>query len=267
MTKNYKNLFCELAAIIISAGNEIMKIYSGDIKIELKDDNSPLTAADLAANDVITTGLASVEFEGRRIPTVSEEAEIPEYNVRKKWDYFWLIDPLDGTKEFIKKNGEFTVNIALMKDDYPYLGLVYLPLKKILYFGGALCGSYRTEAADTTLDNTVKLPLNIKRDKTVLIAAGSRSHRAVDFDNWVNEEAQRRGCRSVEIITAGSSLKFCLAAEGLVDVYPRFGPTMEWDTAAAHAVAEGAGKRCIRFDGGKMEYNKPVMKNTGFKVV
>ena len=224
----------------------------------------PLTAADLAADRVISDALESVEFEGRRFPVLSEESAVPPYEVRKNWDSFWMVDPLDGTKEFIKRNGEFTVNIALIRDNYPFLGLVYLPVKEVLYFGGPSCGTFRTGAADITLENAVRLPLDIDRDRSVLTAAGSRSHRSADFDKWVDDEASRRGAVRVETITAGSSLKFCLAAEGLVDVYPRFGPTMEWDTAAAHAVAEGAGKRCVRMDGGRMEYNKPDMRNTGF---
>lgn len=263
----YKDLFTELADIVVSAGNEIMKIYSGEIEVELKNDESPLTAADLAAHELISARLTEVEFEGQTIAVISEEAEIPVYEERRRWEAFWLIDPLDGTKEFIKKNGEFTVNIALIKNNCPYLGMVYLPVTRILYFGGESSGSYKADAGDVNLEKAEKLPLKIEREEGVLMVAGSRSHRSELFDTWAAKEAGRRGCKRFEVVTAGSSLKFCLAAEGIVDVYPRFGPTMEWDTAAAHAVAVGAGKRCLRPDGGRMEYNKAVMKNDGFIVV
>jgi 3'(2'), 5'-bisphosphate nucleotidase len=208
-----------------------------------------------------------VEFEGRVIPVVSEEGDIPDFKQRRDWEAFWLIDPLDGTKEFINRNGEFTVNIALIKNNKPYLGMVYLPVTEVLYFGGEASGSFKAIASDQGLEKAGKLPLKIVREKGVLVAAGSRSHRTSLFNDWVQNEAEKRGCDRVEVITAGSSLKFCLAAEGLVDVYPRFGPTMEWDTAAAHAVAAGAGKRCLKPDGGTLEYNKPVMRNDGFIVI
>jgi len=263
----YKELFIELADIAVSAGNEIMKIYSGEIGVELKNDDSPLTAADLAANELISARLVEVEFEGQTMAVISEESEIPVYEERRRWEAFWLIDPLDGTKEFIKKNGEFTVNIALIKNNYPYLGMVYLPTTRVLYFGGESSGSYKADAVDAGLEKAEKLPVKIEREEVVLMVAGSRSHRSDLFENWAEQEAGRRGCKRYEVVTAGSSLKFCLAAEGVVDVYPRFGPTMEWDTAAAHAVVAGAGKRCLRPDGGSMEYNKAVMRNDGFIVV
>ena len=260
-----KLVFQSLSELAVKAGEEIMKIYSGEIEVELKDDLSPLTAADKASHNVITGGLAEVEILNSRFPVVSEEGEIPGFDQRKSWDYFWMIDPLDGTKEFIKRRDEFTVNIALIEKDHPYIGLVYLPVKKTLYFGGINHGSYKVAADDTDFEYAVSLPLE-QGGSDVLKAAGSRSHRSSEFDGWVEAEAKRRGCRSIEIVTAGSSLKFCLAAEGLVDVYPRFGPTMEWDTAAAQAVLEGAGGKCTRVDGSRMIYNKPVLKNDGFLV-
>ncbi|HAK46670.1 MAG TPA: 3'(2'),5'-bisphosphate nucleotidase [Spirochaeta sp.] len=259
-------LFSKLTQIAIDAGNEIMKIYSGDFKVELKDDNSPLTAADQAAHNVISKALLLEDFRGNRYPVLSEEGEIPPYNERRDWEYFWLIDPLDGTKEFVKRNGEFTVNIALIEKDRPRLGIVYLPVKKLVYFGGREWGSYKTQIPDPDLEHRLRLPLKQSGDKHRLRAAGSRSHRSSRFDSWVKQEAESRGCTDIDVVTAGSSLKFCLAAEGAVDVYPRFGPTMEWDTAAAHAVVEGAGKSCTRPDGSRMLYNKPVMKNDGFIV-
>ena len=218
----YKKLFQQLAQISVAAGEEIMKIYSGEIEVEFKDDNSPLTAADCASHNVIVNSLSGVEFDGRTLPVISEEGDIPSYDVRKDWDLFWLIDPLDGTKEFVKKRDEFTVNIALIKNNHPYIGVVYLPVKKVLYLGGMETGSFKSDASDTSLSAAEKLPRDIKRDPDVLMAAGSRSHRTEEFDGWVNLQAERRGCSRVEVLTAGSSLKFCIAAEGLVDVYPRF---------------------------------------------
>ena len=274
-------LYNKLIRIAVSAGNAIMKIYSGEIEVELKDDDSPLTAADKASHDIINSALSEIEYQGCKYPVVSEEGSIPPFGQRREWGRFWLIDPLDGTKEFVNRRDEFTVNIALIEKDYPVLGLVYLPVKRMLYFGGPGRGAWRASAAEPGITGdgssdpvsaAVSLPLSeddpqiASLDPAVLRAAGSRSHRSEQFDSWVTSEAERRGCSGIDVVTAGSSLKFCLAAEGVVDVYPRFGPTMEWDTAAAHAVVEGAGKHCTRVDGGKMYYNKPVMRNEGFIV-
>ncbi|MDC7225749.1 MAG: 3'(2'),5'-bisphosphate nucleotidase CysQ [Spirochaetales bacterium] len=261
-----KKLFIELARTAVAAGDAIMEIYSGEFNVELKDDNSPLTAADKASHNIIADALSDVLYMNESLPLLSEEGDMPAYELRQNWNRFWLIDPLDGTKEFISRNGEFTVNIALIETGHPKLGIVYLPVKRLLYFGGAGYGTFRTAADDVVLENVLKLPVETGRDRTILTAAGSRSHRSSDFDGWVEAEAARRGCSSIKIITAGSSLKFCLAAEGLVDVYPRFGPTMEWDTAAAHAVVEGAGKQCCCADGSRMLYNKPDMRNGHFIV-
>lgn len=259
-------LFRSLAEISVCAGNKIMNIYSGDFDVELKDDDSPLTSADKAAHIIIVNALGRLELDGKSYPLISEEGEIPSYDERKDWDYFWLIDPLDGTKEFVNRNGEFTVNIALIEKDKPVLGIVYIPVQRTIYLGGRDYGAYKTTADDLSLDKAVKLPLKSSRDRSVLTAAGSRSHRSEVFEQWVRSEAAARGCADIETVTAGSSLKFCLAAEGLVDVYPRFGPTMEWDTAAAHAVVEGAGLSCTKTDRSRMYYNKPNMKNDGFLV-
>ena len=261
-----RDLFCSLAGIAFQAGKAIMKVYSGEFDVEFKDDKSPLTAADRASHEIITAGLGILEYNGNILPVISEEGEIPDWQIRKDWEYFWMIDPLDGTKEFVNRRDEFTVNIALIGNDRPVLGLVYLPVKETLYFGGVSAGAYRTSAVDTELLKADLLPQNIEHDKSVLRAAGSRSHRSPEFEKWIESEAVRRGCSRVEIVTAGSSLKFCLAAEGAVDIYPRFGPTMEWDTAAAHAVVEGAGKKCTGLDGSRLLYNKEIMKHKGFMV-
>ena len=263
---NDPDFFGDLADIAVSAGDAIMQIYSGDFEVELKDDSSPLTAADKAAHDIINTSLKTLSFMGEICPVLSEEGSIPPWEERKDWKRFWLVDPLDGTKEFVSRNGEFTVNIALIEDNHPRLGIVYLPVDRLLYYGGREWGTFRVEVTDGGLVNETRLPLHIERDPAILTVAGSRSHRSEDFDGWVEQEASLRGCSGVEIVTAGSSLKFCLAAEGRIDAYPRFGPTMEWDTAAAHAVAEGAGRACTNMDGSIMLYNKPVMRNGAFLV-
>ena len=261
-----KQIFIELAALAVKAGSIIMEIYSDEIDYELKKDDSPITAADRASHQVLSAGLAEIEYEDRHLPVLSEEgAEIP-YDQRSSWERYWLIDPLDGTKEFINRNGEFTVNIALIEKDAPRLGLVYIPVTGMLYFGGLAYGSWKTFGRDVKLEDIVRLPLGKDRDPAVLVAAGSRSHRSDEFDRWVESHAEEKGCSSVNILTAGSSLKFCLVAEGAADVYPRFGPTMEWDTAAAQAVVEGAGKSCDSVEGGRLKYNKPVLRNSGFIV-
>ena len=266
MVEEFIPLFRELASISVEAGQAVMNVYNGDFGYELKSDESPITAADRAAHEIITEALTGVEVGGRTLPVLSEEgAEIP-FEERRQWDSYWLVDPLDGTKEFISRNGEFTVNIALIGGSRPRLGMVYLPVTEVLYFGGRGLGSFRTPASDLLLARAERLPLGIERDPDVLTAAGSRSHRSDRFDRWIESEAEKRGCSRVEVITAGSSLKFCLAAEGRVDVYPRFGPTMEWDTAAAQAVAEGAGRSCTDPEGRRLEYNKPDMRNNGFIV-
>jgi len=264
--ENYDQLFIKLAEISVKAGAGIMEVYSGEIDINLKSDDSPITAADRISHNIICEELAGLDFDGRTLPVLSEEGVLIPWEQRKQWESYWLIDPLDGTKEFISRNGEFTVNIALISDNKPLLGIVYLPVQDLIYYGGRGIGSFKAKGTDSFLSEADSLPLVSVRDSDILVAAGSRSHRSPDFDLWVENEARRRGCSRIEVFTAGSSLKFCLAAEGKVDVYPRFGPTMEWDTAAAQAVVEGAGKTCRKIDGGRMLYNKPVLKNEGFIV-
>ncbi|MBI9106309.1 MAG: 3'(2'),5'-bisphosphate nucleotidase CysQ [Spirochaetales bacterium] len=264
--KDYKRLFQQLAEISVRAGDEIMKIYSGNFDFDMKEDDSPVTDADRAAHDIISEALEVLEFDGALIPVLSEEGDDIAFEERKHWERYWLIDPLDGTKEFISRNGEFTVNIAIISGNKPILGIVYLPVKDKIYYGGAGLGAYKASGRDCALSYAEILPIKTGRNPDILVAAGSRSHRTPDFDLWVESEAKRRGCSRVEVLTAGSSLKLCLAAEGKVDVCPRFGPTMEWDTAAAHAIVEGAGKKCTRPDGGRLIYNKPVMRNDGFIV-
>ena len=267
MPEEVLSLFKELAAVSVAAGREIMDIYSENIDFELKDDDSPITAADRRAHEVILRRLSDMEYRGAVLPVLSEEGRDIPAEERKSWKRYWLVDPLDGTKEFISRNDEFTVNIALIEGRYPKFGIVYLPVTGDLYYGGAEYGSWKTKAEDTGLSMARRLPFRTDRDNGVLVAAGSRSHRSGEFDSWVQEKAEKEGYRGFEVITAGSSLKFCLVAEGAADVYPRFGPTMEWDIAAAQAIAEGAGKSCVSAEEGvRMMYNKELLKNASFIV-
>ena len=269
MTEKTEDLFSFLCGLAVKAGDSIMEIYGRDFGWDLKSDESPVTAADRLAHGIISEGLRDFSVDGGPLPVLSEEGRDVPFGERRSWPRYWLVDPLDGTKEFISRNGEFTVNIALVDGEYPMLGLVYVPVGRILYYGGAGYGSFSCPAGEffkSGLTAAARLPLNLRRNPDVLVAAGSRSHRSGAFDDWVAAEAEARGCSGVEVITAGSSLKFCLAAEGRVDVFPRFGPTMEWDTGAAQAVAEGAGLSCCDLNGKRLRYNKRSLLNDGFIV-
>jgi 3'(2'), 5'-bisphosphate nucleotidase len=242
-----------------AAGERILEIYAREFEIEYKGDASPLTEADKASNEVIMEFLRTVHAG---TPIISEEnREIP-YEERKDWKRFWLVDPLDGTKEFIKKNGEFTVNIALVEDGRPVLGVVYRPVTATLYVGvreqGAWCsvrGGHPEEIFGGPHYSTLK--------KVVVVA--SRSHLTPEVEAFVDD--LRGQGKEVEFLSAGSSLKLCLVAEGAADVYPRFGPTMEWDTGAAHAVAVAAGKQVLNAETREpLEYNKENLLNPFFIV-
>ena len=241
------------------AGEEILKIYATDFTVEIKGDASPLTAADQAANEVLMDYVAKNTSE---IPVISEENKAIDYSDRKDWKRFWLIDPLDGTKEFVNKNGEFTVNIALIEDGSPILGAVYQPTTKTFYLGISEEASYKIDADGvvTTIKNKKHYS---ERDEVIVVA--SRSHLSDDVVKFV-DELKAQG-KSVEVLSAGSSLKFCLVAEGKAHVYPRLGPTMEWDTGAAHAVALGAGLDVTHAETKlPLEYNKENLLNPYFIV-
>jgi 3'(2'), 5'-bisphosphate nucleotidase len=235
------------------AGKEILKVYSKDFSVEYKDDNSPLTEADKKSNEIINRGLSKLY---PKIPVLSEENREIDYDERKNWEYFWLVDPLDGTKEFIKKNGEFTINIALIHKNKPVLGIVYIPVKDIIYYADEN-GSFKQEKTK----GLIKLqPKEKNHEKLVVVA--SRSH----FNKETKDFIESLG-KEYELINAGSSLKLCLVAEGKADIYPRLGSTMEWDTAAAHAVVNGAGKKVFVYN--KYEeliYNKEDLLNPWFIV-
>lgn len=251
----------------VTAGEEIMAIYSNpktDFSIELKADNSPLTIADKKSHSVIyqllkPTGIPVLSEEGRNIP----------YSERKKWKTMWMVDPLDGTKEFIKRNNEFTVNIALLESRKPVAGIIYVPVTKILYTGAIGWGAYRMDKA-TTKTNTLDLvkkgtPLPGKNRKKHYTVVGSRSHMNKETNDYIDKLKKQH--KEIEIVTSGSSLKICMVAEGSADEYPRFGPTMEWDTAAGHAIAKAAGKKLWRTDlSGELIYNKENLLNPYFIV-
>ena len=244
----------DIEEIALEAGKTIMEIYDKDFSIEYKDDKSPLTEADLASNDVIVSALEKYD-----IPIMSEEGKMIEYDERKDWEYYWCIDPIDGTKEFIKKNGEFTVNIALIHKDTPVLGVVYAP---------ALGDMYKAKKGDGAFKNGQKLPLEVNEtpEKSLKVVA-SKSHLSEETQSFIDELA--KDTESIEQVSKGSSLKLVMVAEGSADIYPRLAPTMEWDTAAADAVVREAGKMTYQFDNEAKEpvvYNKENLLNPWFIV-
>ena len=240
------------------AGVAIMKIYSQPIEVEQKDDNSPLTLADRESNKIILEGLEKY-YPGR--PYISEETKQISYEERKNREHFWLIDPLDGTKEFIKKNDEFTVNIALIHDGVPELGVVYLPVKEILFYAIKEQGSFKVEQNG----EPQKISARQLQDNKELIIMGSRSHGNQELQDFVDQKKQEY--EKVEFIPAGSSLKFTMIAEGKADIYPRLGPTMEWDTGAAHAIVLESGKKVFKYGTDEqLKYNKENLLNPWFIV-
>ncbi len=249
-----KNLLDIAKDAALKAGVEVIKIYgSDDFNIETKTDNSPLTIADKASHEVIYNSLIKTE-----IPILSEEGQTIEYSKRRDWEYYWLIDPLDGTKEFIKRNGEFTVNIALIKGNNPILGVVYAPVLNWLYWGTKDHGAFKQTNDETIQIKTTSPDLT----QTGLKVVASRSHLNADTESFLNSLVDP------EIVSMGSSLKFLLVAEGKADLYPRYAPTMEWDTAAAQAVVEAAGGQVFSEPGRKqMVYNKEDLLNPHFLVL
>ena len=248
MLDNNEKLILAVSNIAIQAGNIIMDHYRKDFEVMTKQDKSPLTYADLQSNKFITEELKLLNEE---IPILSEESLI-EWNERKKWNTYWLVDPLDGTKEFINKNGEFTVNIALIKNNEPILGVIYAPSLSILYFAQKNIGSYKICCSNnlSTLDKSIRLNVNIKKKSEQIIVIGSRSHSNEKFQIWINENFPQ-----YDIIQRGSSLKLCEIAEGVADIYPRFGPTSEWDIAAGQIILEEAGGNIMSFNNEKLTYN------------
>jgi 3'(2'), 5'-bisphosphate nucleotidase len=244
----------EITAIAKRAGDAIMKIYRKDFSIEYKDDNSPVTEADKKAHEIIYDGLSNLNIS---FPVLSEEGiEIP-YEERRGWEYFWMIDPLDGTKEFIKKNGDFTVNIALIHKNTPILGVVYAPALNEMYWAKKGCGAFK---------NGHKLPLYTNNHpEKVLHVVASKSHLSRETEAFIDELAKTT--ETIECISKGSSLKLCMVAEGSADIYPRLAPTMEWDTAAADVIVRETGGLTIDRDTENiLEYNKVNLLNSWFVV-
>ena len=241
----------DLKIIALKAGEIIMEIYKKDFSIEYKDDKSPLTEADLKSNELICNELNRLYSN---IPIMSEENKQVSYDTRKDWEYYFCVDPIDGTKEFIKKNDEFTINIALIYKNRPILGVVYAPALNELYWADGK-NSYK---------NMNKLPLNINQTpKQKLFVVASKSHLSPETQEFIDN----LDSKEIKQVSKGSSLKLCMVAEGIADIYPRLAPTMEWDTAAADAIVRCAGKMTYQYENNKpMVYNKKDLLNPWFVV-
>lgn len=277
------------------AGDAILDVYNSDFAVELKDDRSPLTLADKRSHEIISNHLNGIspdlinrlfQPKDHMIPILSEEGRGIPFEERKNWEYFWLVDPLDGTKEFVKRNGEFTVNIALIHINRPVLSVIYIPVKDTLYFCAEGLGSYKLEfkkQPDLTLpeeyspdnfDNIISASEKLNAGKDAgsssgnmqhITVIGSRSHMSKETGDYINDLKKKYS--EIDIISAGSSLKFCLIAEGTADIYPRFGPTMEWDTAAGQAIIEQAGGKVLKISSDEpLRYNKENLLNPFFVV-
>jgi len=247
----------KINSIAQKAGDEIMKIYQQNFDVDYKADNSPLTKADLKSNEIINESLKDLCPE---IPILSEENKEVPYNIRKEWEYFWLIDPLDGTKEFVKKNGEFTVNISLIYKNTPILGVIYAPAVELLYYAQKGTGAFKQEKDG----NVKKLPIyNNSNNTNTLKVIVSKSHYNQETKDFVDN--LKNQYKKIEFINIGSSLKFCLIAEGKADFYPRLAPTMEWDTAAGQAIVEESKGRIIKYKTKEpIRYNKQNLLNPYF---
>jgi len=244
----------QLLGIARRAGDAILEVYGGEFSVTHKDDNSPLTRADLASHVIIRDALTAFTPD---IPILSEESATVEFQVRSTWPRYWLVDPLDGTKEFVNRNGEFTVNIALIDKHRPVCGVVHVPVSGVSYSGVIDSGAFRYSPGSDPQPIRVRRPC---ADPPVIV--GSRSHANPVLEQFLAVLGP------YEMVSMGSSLKFCVLAEGNADFYPRLGPTSEWDTAAAHAVVTAAGGRIIRLDGKPLEYNRKVsLLNPEFLVI
>ena len=249
-----RSLVEPIVALAEEAGRAILEVYSTDFDVQSKADESPLTQADLGSNRCIIAGLAALTPD---IPVISEEVGLPDFAERRQWPVYWLIDPLDGTKEFVNRNGEFTVNIALIESNRPVLGVVHVPVQNRTYLGCEGLGSERRDAG--TAPQAIHVAATSKASVRVV---GSRSHRGASLDAYLAALGDH------DMVPMGSSLKFCVVAEGGADIYPRLGPTSEWDTAAAQAVVEQAGGSVVTLDGKSMKYNtKADILNPHFCVI
>ncbi|MEW6038775.1 MAG: 3'(2'),5'-bisphosphate nucleotidase CysQ [Pseudomonadota bacterium] len=241
MMKEPSRLLESVVALAKAAGRAILAIYGSEFSVAQKSDKSPLTAADLASHELIVAGLGRL---GRKFPVLSEESASAAFKDRKNWTSLWLVDPLDGTKEFVKRNGEFTVNIALIHEHAPVLGVVHAPALGLTYFAAEGCGAFRQHEDET--------PQRIRarpRAPQIPVVVGSRSHLNAEMETYLNRLGE------CELRPMGSSLKLCLVAEGVADLYPRIGLTSEWDTAAAHCVVTEAGGAVTDLRGAPLVYN------------
>jgi 3'(2'), 5'-bisphosphate nucleotidase len=254
MDIDLKTLLSSAKTIATEAGARILEIYDTAFAVEHKEDASPLTAADLASHEAITAGLSRLT---PTLPVLSEESASVPFPERRRWRRFWLVDPLDGTKEFVNRNGEFTVNIALIEDHMPVLGVVYLPVNGLCYFAARDHGAFRQESGAAA--EPIAVSAGIEGPVRVV---GSRSHAGASLQAFVERLGEHT------LVSFGSSLKFCMVAEGRADIYPRLGPTSEWDTAAAQCVVEQAGGRVVDIKGERLSYNtKESMLNPHFLVL
>jgi 3'(2'), 5'-bisphosphate nucleotidase len=273
----YAQFLVDSIQAALAAGRAVLDVYDSDFEVEAKADKSPLTLADRQSHTIIKSGLSR-----HGIPVISEEGRDIPYHERKQWDTIWIVDPLDGTKEFVKRNGEFTVNIALVEGVHPVLGVVYAPVPDVLYFATRQIGAYKAiqgselfeaiddsrhspeQRLDAVLQRARKLPCGPLQPRAYTIV-GSRSHGGPELTAFVERKRAQKG--ALDFIQAGSSLKICLVAEGAADIYPRLGPTMEWDTAAGQAVAECAGADVYAYESRvRLHYNKEDLLNPWFVV-
>ena len=248
-----KDLIEPIVALAGEAGKAILEVYATDFDVQAKSDESPLTQADLASHRHIVSGLTKLTPE---IPVISEEEGLPTFEERSQWDRYWLIDPLDGTKEFVNRNGEFTVNIALIDSHRPVFGVVHVPVQGKTYIGCEGHGAERRDAESSTTIHVAEVSSSPVR------IVGSRSHRGSSLDTFLERVGES------DMLPMGSSLKFCVIAEARADIYPRLGPTSEWDTAAAQAVVEQAGGKVLELGGKPLSYNaKSDILNPWFVVI
>lgn len=247
-------LLPDLIAVSQRAGDAILEVYGQNFSVTHKADDSPLTQADLASHVIIRDTLAELTPD---VPLLSEESADIDFQTRSGWRQYWLVDPLDGTKEFVNRNGEFTVNIALIRNHQPVCGIVHVPVSGVTYTGIANDGARRYAAGQEPVAIKVRQPC-----PSPIVVVGSRSHANPRLEQHL------ASLGDYELVSMGSSLKFCLLAEGNADFYPRLGPTSEWDTAAAHAVVTAAGGRIIKLNGEPLEYNrKESLLNPEFLVI
>ena len=252
----------------VKAGEAILRVYETDFSVDIKSDDSPLTKADMESHAIISDFLAET-----KVPVLSEEGRDISYNERKSWELFWLVDPLDGTKEFVNRNGDFTVNIALIHNNYPIAGVIYIPVTDELFIGAPGIGTRKIAdvrnmleeetSLEAILDKGISLPDKQKLQKYTVVC--SRSHMSSETESFIEELKKDHG--ELDFASRGSSLKLCMVAEGKADIYPRFAPTMEWDTAAGQAVAENSGATVINANSGdRIRYNKEDLLNPWFIV-